>query len=146
MDEHRIRERVGAAYEQGPEAMAALVVTLVAEVVAPVTARVSALEAENAALRAKLAVNSHNSSKPPSTDGPGRKPQPKSLRETTGRPSGGQVGHEGHTLRLVDTPDTVAVHAPPSCRHCGAGLEGAPMMRQERRQVVDVQITRLVSE
>jgi transposase len=104
------------------------------------------LEAENAALRAKLAVNSHNSSKPPSTDGLSRKPHPKSLRESTGRSSGGQAGHEGHTLRLVDTPDAVAVHMPPCCARCGADLEGAPVVRQERRQVVDVRITRIVTE
>jgi len=52
MDEQRIRERVLVGYEQGPEAMAALVATLVAEAVASFTARVTALEAENAALRA----------------------------------------------------------------------------------------------
>jgi transposase len=150
MDEQRIRERVLVGYEQGPEAMAALVATLVAEAVAAAvasfTARVTVREAENAALRAKLAINSHHSSKPPSTDGPGRKPHPQSLRETTGRPSGGQVGHEGHTLSLVDTPDNVNVHAPTRCRQCGTGLEDMPVLRQERRQVVDVQITRLVTE
>jgi transposase len=157
MDEQSIRERVLAAYAQGPEAMAALVATLVAEAlaeaVAPFTARIAALEAKNAALevetaalRAKLAVDSHNSSKPPSSDGLGRKPQPKSLRERSGRPSGGQAGHAGHTLALVDTPDVVTVHPPGSCAQCGADLEGAPVVRQERRQVVDVRITCIVTE
>ena len=153
MEEQSIRARVLAAYEQGPEAMAVLVAALVAEAVAPVTARIAALEAKNAvlevetaALRAKLAVDSHNSSKPPSSDGLGRKPQPKSLRERSGRSSGGQAGHAGHTLTLVDTPDAVTVHPPGSCAQCGADLEGAPVVRQERRQVVDVRITRIVTE
>jgi transposase len=157
MDEESIRERVLVGYAQGPEAMAALVATLVAEalaeVVAPCTARIAVLEAKNAALevetaalRAKLAVDSHNSSKPPSSDGLGRKPQPKSLRERSGRPPGGQAGHAGHTLALVDTPDVVIVHPPGSCAQCGADLAGVPVVRQERRQVVDVRITRSVTE
>ncbi|MPZ14134.1 MAG: hypothetical protein GEU73_06865, partial [Chloroflexi bacterium] len=48
---------------------------------------IAALQAENAALReriqaleARLATDSHNSSKPPSSDGPGAKPHPKSQR------------------------------------------------------------------
>src|ERR1019366_6623268 len=135
MDEQSIRERVLAAYAQGPEAMAALVATLVAEALA-----------EAAALRARLAAASPNSSTPPWSDGLGRKPQPKSLRERSGRPSGGQAGHAGHTLALVDTPDVVTVHPPGSCAQCGADLEGAPVVRQERRQVVDVRITCIVTE
>ena len=146
MDEESIRARIVAAGEQGSGALVTLVATLVAEAVATLTARVSALEAENAALRAKLAVNSHNSSKPPSSDGPGRTPQPKSLRQRSGRRSGGQAGHEGHTLHLVDTPTTVEVHAPPRCAQCGTGLEGVAVLRQERRQVVDIEITRSVTE
>lgn len=146
MDEQKIRECVAAAYAQGPEALAALVATLVAEAVEGVVARVRVLEAENAALRAKLATNSQNSSKPPSSDGPGQKPRPKSLRARTGRPSGGQVGHEGHTLALVATPDAVTVHAPTRCAQCGTDLAGVPVVRQERRQVVDVQVTRRVTE
>ena len=52
-----------------------------------VVARVAVLEAENAALRSenqalrgRLAKDSHNSSKPPSSDGPAPKRVPKSLR------------------------------------------------------------------
>jgi transposase len=146
MDEESIRARVVAAGEQGSGALVTLVATLVAEAVATLTARVSVLEAENAALRAKLAVNSHNSSKPPSSDGLGMRPHPKSLRQRSGRPSGGQAGHEGHTLSLVDTPDAVQVHAPPRCAQCGTSLEGVTAVRQERRQVVDIEITRSVTE
>src|SRR5260221_12879545 len=82
--------------------------------------RISAIEAENRQLRhaldvalaqnalllervqeleARLAKDSHNSSKPPSSDGLARKT--KSLRRRSGKKPGGQLGHRGETLRLV---------------------------------------------
>lgn len=71
-----------AAQAQAIETLTAAVETL--------TARVAALEAENAVLRAEnaelkrqLGQNSRNSSKPPSTDGPGQTPSPRSLRRKT---------------------------------------------------------------
>ncbi len=98
----------------------------------------SALRTENQALRARLGTNSSNSGKPPSSDGPGVKPHPKSQRQSSGRKPGGQPGHVGHALRLVDDPDEVKVHTPSHCKACEQDLEDAPTTHTERRQVVDV--------
>ncbi len=62
-----------------------------------------ALKARIAELEARLNKNSNNSSKPPSTDG--YKKTIKNNRVKSGRHTGGQYGHEGHTLLKVETPD-----------------------------------------
>jgi transposase len=109
-----------------------------------------ALQGENAALReqvhallgrvqeleARVAKDSHNSSKPPSSDGLGRKT--KSLRRRSGKKPGGQLGHPGETLRLVATPDTVVEHRPAVCTACQAALDEAEVVLRERRQVQDL--------
>ena len=136
-----MRERLLVTYQAGPEAVAAVVGMLVDELVAQqasLTARVAVLEAENAALRARLGSDSHNSRKPPSSDGPGVKPHPKSQRAVSGRKPGGQPGHAGHSLRLVEAPDEVQVHPPAHCHACGQNLADVPAVRRERRQVVDL--------
>lgn len=83
-------------------------------------ARIDALETEVRELRAKLAENSKNSSKPPSSDGPSTTRQP---GKATGRKRGGQRGHEGHE-RVMLPPDTVVDHRPIACRACAAPLAG----------------------
>jgi hypothetical protein len=74
--------------------------------------QVQALAAQVQALQAQLAKDSHNSAKPPSSDGLQRKT--KSLRKPGGRKAGGQVGHPGETLHLATTPDAVVEHRPKS--------------------------------
>ncbi len=141
MDRERLREETLKAYRQGADTVVELVEELVAtlaEQLATVTARVTVLEAENQELRGRLVTDSHNSSKPPSSDGSGSKPHPTSRREPSGRKSGGQPGHVGQTLRQVETPDVIAVHPPIDCRGCGQRLDEAPVVRRERRQVMDL--------
>jgi transposase len=117
-----------------------------------------ALRAENAALHeqvqtllarvqeleARLATaqkDSHNSRKPPSSDGLRRKP--KSLREKSGKKRGAQPGHPGHRVSLVATPDQVEIHRPVQCRGCQQELPSDAPSWVERRQVQELPLVRL---
>ena len=109
-----------------------------AELVVRQAERIEQLEAEVAELRRQLGQNSTNSSRPPSSDSPFAKPAPKSLRRRTGRKPGGQPGHPGSTLALVNNPNQRRRHEPDACTGCGASLAGAPEVGMERRQVFDL--------
>src|SRR5258706_8526831 len=58
----------------------------------------------------QLAKDSHTSSKPPSSDGPGRKRV--SLRKRSEKQPGGQAGHPGHTLVAAAAPAGLADERP----------------------------------
>lgn len=90
----------------------------------------------------RLAKESHNSSKPPSSDGPGRKTH--SQRKPSGKKTGGQPGHTGRTLMQMVRPDEVVRHRPAACAHCQQPLEGVQGQVKERRQVQDLPAVRLV--
>jgi transposase len=94
------------------------------------------LQAENRRLRDAAAQNSRNSSRAPSTDR-SEKPHPKSLRKKSGRASGGQPGHPGHTLQPSEQPDQLQVHPLRACE-CGEDLSREPALDFERRQVFDL--------
>jgi transposase len=123
------REEFRTVYESGFEATFALVQSLSHNIDA-LTARVQQLED-------RLAKNSRNSGKPPSSDAPA-KPKPKSLRQRSGKKPGGQEGHPGRTLSLVEDPHRVVVHGPKGCEGCGESLLEVIASGYERRQVVDV--------
>ena len=125
-------EEIRAVYDRGPDAVVALVMGL-QEAWVRVAERVKALED-------RASKDSHNSSKPPSSDDGFKPPTPKtkSQRESRGLKSGGQPGHEGKTLRAVETPQHVEVHSPFTCRGCGADLGGEEGEGIERRQVFDL--------
>jgi transposase len=99
------------------------------------------LLAENAALKRRLAQDSHNSSKPPASDGLGRRRRP--TRRPSGKKPGGQPGHPGHTLAVVATPDVVEPHHPAVCARCQRSLVGRSGVVVERRQVLDLPPVRL---
>ena len=100
------------------------------------TGQLTSLQTKVVELEARLALNSRNSSKPPSSDGLA-KPKPKSLRKTGEHPNGGQKGHPGHTLKKVAVPDRTETHWPAAhCDACG-GFVTEPMAL-EARQVFDL--------
>jgi len=106
------------------------------------TALVVELRAEIVELKAQLAANSRNSSRPSSSDGlskPSVDPKKRSLRRRSGRKQGGQEGHGGARLDRVAVPDASVEHPPERCDECGDDLAGAESIEGgESRQVFDV--------
>jgi transposase len=95
--------------------------------------RIAQLEAEVAALKAKLAEDSSNSHKPPSSDPP-ESERPR--KEPSGLKPGGQPGHPKHERRILP-PDRTVVLKPESCAHCHHTLLGDDA-KPERHQVIEI--------
>ena len=108
------------------------------QVLEPVIEQLATLAARVEELERQRAIDSHNSSKPPSSDPPGRKPSPKSLRKPSGKKSGGQPGHRGSTLPRSEHVDRTVVYSPERCAGCGASLAEASVVGIERRQVIEL--------
>jgi transposase len=85
-------------------------------------------------LRARLNLGSHNSHKPPNSDGLTKTAR---LREKGPRNPGAQPGHKGRRLGMFSSPDEVVEISAGDCPSCGAGslLEPAGV---RRRQLVDI--------
>lgn len=81
--------------------------------------------------------NSNNSSIPPSKDD-NRIKRNQSLRTSSGKKSGGQPGHKGHTLKLVETPDEIINHKLSFCKDCGLDISNQISTIFETRQVVEL--------
>jgi len=98
------------------------------------------LEAENAELRRRLVKDSHNSHKPPSSDGYRKKPRRTSaMPKGPKRKRGGQAGHKGRTLCQVSQADKVQVHLPHHCAVCGREIQPDEAYRVVgKRQVFDL--------
>ena len=99
--------------------------------------QLTALATELASLRERIDRSSRNSSKPPSSDGPGFKPPER--RKGSGRKRGGQPGHPGSGPEPlpIERVDEVVEHHPDACRRCGTLLDGEdpdPL----RHQVVEI--------
>jgi transposase len=113
---------------------------------------IAALQIENAELRSEIAMlmrrlaelerqiglNSSNSGKPPSSDGLKKPGRVSSLREPSGKKTGGQKGHRGETLCRTETADVTIDHYPQACRACGAALTAAMASSHVARQVFDL--------
>lgn len=97
-------------------------------------ARIEELEKENGELKSRLAQNSKNSNRPPSSDGLKKRP---AFPRKKGKKTGGQTGHKGKTLEMVAHPDFVVQHAPVKCQ-CGQSLRRVLKHTVERRQIFDL--------
>ncbi len=125
---------VRSTYREGENAVVSLFEQL-AVTIAQLVERVQVLEDQ-------LAKNSSNSSKPPSSDGY-EKPSPKSLRKRHGKKSGGQPGHTGNTLKMVEHPEHIEVYTVNQCSHCHCTLEEIKADDYEKRQVFDIPRVRI---
>ena len=99
--------------------------------------QIHALQLEVQSLKDRLGSNSHNSSKPPSTDPIHLKRQPP--RTPSGKKRGGQPGHKRATRPLVQ-PEQLAATIPckpTACAGCGHALDGFDP-RPIRHQVAEV--------
>lgn len=126
------RDEFQTIYDQGPDAVYALITALVTD-----------LQTQVQELKARLDTDSHNSNKPPSSDAL-KKPRTTSQRKPSGRKPGGQKGHPGRHLQFTDAPDTVLEHVPAYCTGCGIDLTGVASFGVEARQVVDLPPMHLV--
>ena len=127
-------EEVRAAYREGEEAVVELFRRM-NETIIQLIGRIQKLEDQ-------VAKNSNNSSKPPSSDGY-QKPSPKSLRKRHQKKSGGQPGHTGYTLKMVEHPEHIEVYTVNQCSHCHCALEEVKVDDYEKRQVFDVPQVRI---
>ena len=127
------RDEIRAVYRQGEDAVIALVEMLVQ--------RYNELEQRVLRLEQQRAKDSHNSSKPPSSD-MGRR-SPKSLRKKSKKRPGGQAGHCGSSLKQVDNPDEIVLHKAQGMCCCGRSLAEATVVGTDCRQVFDIPPVRL---
>jgi transposase len=130
------RAEAEAVYDAGREAC----VEFLVELSARYERQIARLEARIERLEERLRENSQNSSCPPSQDPPGAG---RRERSPTGRPPGGQPGHEGTTRKLVcdSELDRVVDHWPVSCSGCGhrfGSREREPVLAPRRHQVFEL--------
>ena len=118
---------VQVVYAQGAEAVHAYIVSLLQD-----------FESRVKVLEGRLNKDSTNSSKPPSSDGLAKKPNPQSLRGKSGKEPGAQFGHKGSSMKPSEKVDFTVPLSPTQCQHCAASLEGVPTIEIEKRQVHDI--------
>jgi transposase len=122
------REEMRAIYAQGEDAVYEFVVSIIQK-----------LEARIQALEDRLDKDSHNSSKPPSSDGL-KKPVKSRKRHVSNKKVGGQAGHVGTRLEPVEKPDHLEVHPVKRCHGCAGPLEEIVPKRVVKRQVFDLPV------
>ena len=124
-------------------------ITAQTDTIAQMSAKIDSLQQTIKELTERVNKNSRNSSKPPSSDGYS-KPNPKSLREKSGRKQGGQKGHSGKNMTIPHEPDETKQHFPERCLCCpnlaACITDGTISACGESRYVVDVVVTTKVTK
>jgi transposase len=127
------RAEAEAIYAAGREA--------VVEVLLAMDRRIQLLEARVEQLERRLGRSSRNSSLPPSQDPPGVAPRRRG-KDRSGRPPGGQSGHEGHGRELLPAwaVDELVDHWPTrcGCGHAFAEAERVACREPARHQVEEL--------
>ena len=118
--------------------------------IAELEATVAELQDTVKELRRQLSLDSHNSSKPPSSDGLKKVAHTRSLRKKSGKKPGGQEGHQGAHMAIPHEPDEVKQHLPEKCQICPHLTEclakGGVFDCAEKRYEVNVVIKAKVTE
>ena len=115
-----------------------LLITQLLEELSVAKSEISLLKSENLDLKRQLGQNSENSHKPPSTDFHKVK-KARSLREKTDKKVGGQKGHDGHHLKMVEKADEIIVHSAVCCSCCGKIFDESSFVEiVDKRQVFDI--------
>ena len=138
------REQCYSIYDRGREETVDFIQSLLPlinsipamqEQIVQLSEKVEKLEARKQELESQKDKDSHNSHKPPSSDGLKRVIKP--TRVKSNKSSGGQQGHEGSTLAMVETPDHIVHHPVTGCKKCGHNLT-AVQGRIIRHQITDI--------
>lgn len=132
------RDEIVALYAHGVDAVVARVEQLQQHIalIEQQQQQIALLSARVSELEQRLKQDSHNSHKPPSSDGLAKKPR--SQRGTSGKRAGAQRGHRGVTRLLSDSPDQIIKHSPAHCQQCHAPLDSIVAESCERRQVIEL--------
>lgn len=85
----------------------------------------------------QLAINSGNSSLPPSKN-PLRSPKKRSMRTTSTKKRGGQKGHKGQGGKLHDDPDEIQKFTVDQCPDCQMDLRWVTPDEVVRKQIEDL--------
>lgn len=96
-------------------------------------------------LKSIISKDSHNSHKPPASDGNKKKPVIKNLRKKGKNKSGGQIGHPGTNLKMSEKPDIITPIHIESCDCCGE-KKNIRVTAIKKRQSIDIQIKRVTNE
>jgi len=103
---------------------------------------ISKLKEKFKKLEARLAKNSKNSHKPPSSD-QNKPKKTESLRKKSGKFPGGKFGHKGSNLKKVIHPDKTFTHTVDNCIICGTNLTKVPATL-DTRQILEIPKPKIV--